>query len=186
MSRAAEPMMPLRWIRHRRIAGPTPQHVVRANGHRSEMGATKTLCGVEVGAHSWRRGKPAVEGYMGQVAKRPLVTSSPSADHPVCAECVRRLERHRARVKKSNDAARASLGLAAPGKPEPRSFAARLTTARMLLALFIAQIDEFGAMDEEARRSERGRDLESRIDKLREGRAQWAKRVAKLEAQVKS
>ena len=54
----------------------------------------------------------------------------------------------------------------------------------MLLAQFIVQIEEFEAMNREERRSPRGRDLTRRIDGLREGRAEWEKRVAELEAEV--
>lgn len=61
---------------------------------------------------------------------------------------------------------------------------AQLTTARMLLAQFIVQIEEFEAMNREERRTPRGRDLANRIDGLREGRATWEKRVAELEAEV--
>lgn len=51
---------------------------------------------------------------------------------------------------------------------------AQLTTARMLLAQFIVQIEEHEATGAHA----------DRIDGLREGRATWEKRVAELEAQV--
>lgn len=61
---------------------------------------------------------------------------------------------------------------------------AQLTTARMLLAQFITQIEEFEGMNREQRRSPRGRDLSARIDGLREGREKWTARVADLEAQI--
>lgn len=61
---------------------------------------------------------------------------------------------------------------------------AQLTTARMLLAQFITQIEEFEDMNREQRRTDRGRDLSSRIDGLREGHAKWTATVAELEAQI--
>lgn len=61
---------------------------------------------------------------------------------------------------------------------------AQLTTARMLLAQFIVQIEEFEGMNREQRRTDRGRDLSSRIQGLRAGRKKWADRVAELEAQI--
>lgn len=61
---------------------------------------------------------------------------------------------------------------------------AQLTTARMLLAQFITQIEEFEGMNREQRRTPRGRDLSSRIGGLRDGRGKWAARVAELEAQT--
>lgn len=45
--------------------------------------------------------------------------------------------------------------------------------AAMMLVQFIAQIEEFEAMNRKARRTEHGRDLAARIDTLREGRAKW-------------
>lgn len=61
---------------------------------------------------------------------------------------------------------------------------AQLATARMLLAQFIQQIEEFEGMNREQRRSIRGRDLSSRFQGLRAGRKKWAARVAELEAQI--
>ena len=65
-----------------------------------------------------------------------------------------------------------------------RPVRAQLTTARMLLAQFIAQLDEFAAMNREARRTPRGRDLAERLGGLKEGRTKWAARVADLEARL--
>ncbi|GGD33230.1 hypothetical protein GCM10010915_12030 [Microbacterium faecale] len=67
-----------------------------------------------------------------------------------------------------------------PGRPAE----AQLSTARMLLAQFITQIDEFEDMNRQQRRTPRGRDLASRIYGLREGRAKWQARVVELEAQI--
>jgi hypothetical protein len=50
----------------------------------------------------------------------------------------------------------------------------QLRTARMLLAEFIAQIEEHDETGAHA----------DRIDQLREGKAKWTARVAELEAQV--
>lgn len=58
-----------------------------------------------------------------------------------------------------------------------RDLKAQLTTARMLLAQFIVQIDEFEGMNREQRRTPRGR---------RTGYTTWTDRVADLEAQVNS
>lgn len=65
-----------------------------------------------------------------------------------------------------------------------RSTKAQLGTAKFLLAQFIAQIDEFEAMNREQRRTPRGRDISSRMDGLREGRAKWSERVRVLEARL--
>lgn len=65
-----------------------------------------------------------------------------------------------------------------------RPVAAQLTTARMLLAQFIAQLDEYAAMNRDARRSPRGRDLASRLDGLKAGREKWAAKVEELEARA--
>lgn len=67
-----------------------------------------------------------------------------------------------------------------PGRPAE----AQLTTARMLLAQFIVQIEEYEAMNREQRRTPRGRDLSSRIVGLREGREKWQTRVDELEEQI--
>ena len=67
-----------------------------------------------------------------------------------------------------------------------RPVRAQLTTARMLLAQFIAQLEEVAAMNREARRTPRGRDLAKRLDGLNEGREKWAARVAELEARLAS
>jgi len=58
----------------------------------------------------------------------------------------------------------------------------QLRTARMLLAQFVVQIEEFEGMNRRQRRTPRGRDLARRIDGLREGHAKWKQRVAELEA----
>lgn len=63
-----------------------------------------------------------------------------------------------------------------------RDLEAQLRTARMLLAQFIVQIEEFEGMNRRARRTPRGRDLAARIDGLREGHAKWTGRVTELEA----
>lgn len=65
-----------------------------------------------------------------------------------------------------------------------RPVEAQLTTARLLLAQFIAQLDEYAAMNREARRTPRGRDLSARIDGLNEGHEKWAAKVAELEARL--
>lgn len=65
-----------------------------------------------------------------------------------------------------------------------RPLKAQLTTARLLLAQFIAQLDEYAAMNREARRTPRGRDLCARLDGLKEGREKWAKKVDELEARL--
>ncbi|WP_454113555.1 hypothetical protein [Microbacterium maritypicum] len=65
-----------------------------------------------------------------------------------------------------------------------RPVKAQLTTARLLLAQFIAQLDEYAAMNREARRTPRGRDLSARLDGLKEGREKWAKKVDELEARL--
>lgn len=57
-----------------------------------------------------------------------------------------------------------------------RDAQAQLTTARMLLAQFIMQIEEHEASGAHA----------DRIDGLEEGRAKWQKRVTELEAEVAS
>ena len=65
-----------------------------------------------------------------------------------------------------------------------RPVKAQLTTARLLLAQFIAQLDEYAAMNREARRTPRGRDLSARLDGLKEGREKWAKKDGELEARL--
>ena len=65
-----------------------------------------------------------------------------------------------------------------------RPVKAQLTTARLLLAQFIAQLDEYAAMNREDRRTPRGRDLSARLDGLKEGREKWAKKVDELEARL--
>lgn len=68
--------------------------------------------------------------------------------------------------------------------PTGRSPQAQLTTARILLAQFYEQINEYEAMNREQRRTPRGRDLAARIDGLRDGQAKWRQRAAQLEAQI--
>lgn len=65
-----------------------------------------------------------------------------------------------------------------------RTAKAQLLTARMILAQFITQIEEFEGMNREQRLTERGRDLTARIDGLRAGRSTWADRVTELEAEL--
>lgn len=69
--------------------------------------------------------------------------------------------------------------------PVERTPKARLVTARLLLSQFDAQLAEWKHMAPARRkRTARGRDLASRLDGLKAGRAKWAARVAELEAQV--
>lgn len=65
-----------------------------------------------------------------------------------------------------------------------RPVTAQLTTARLLLAQFIAQLDEYAAMNREARRTPRSRDLSARLDGLKDGREKWAAKVDELEARL--
>ncbi|NYF29025.1 MULTISPECIES: hypothetical protein [unclassified Microbacterium] len=65
-----------------------------------------------------------------------------------------------------------------------RPVKAQLTTARLLLAQFIAQLDEYAAMNREARRTPRGRDLSARLGGLKDGREKWAAKVDELEARL--
>lgn len=65
-----------------------------------------------------------------------------------------------------------------------RSVEAQLATARMLFAQFHSQIDEFEAMNREARRTDRGRDLANRIDQLRSGWGTWEDRVRELGGEI--
>jgi len=57
----------------------------------------------------------------------------------------------------------------------------QLSTARYILAQFIAQIEEFENMNREQRRTERGQDLTARIDGLRTGRTTWEQRITNLQ-----
>jgi len=57
----------------------------------------------------------------------------------------------------------------------------QLSTARYILAQFIAQIEEFENMNREQRRTERGQDLTARIDGLRTGRTTWEQRITDLQ-----
>lgn len=65
-----------------------------------------------------------------------------------------------------------------------RPLEAQLATARMLLAQYAAQIDEYDGMNREQRRSDRGRDLSSRITGLRAGLKTWMTRAAELEKAI--
>lgn len=67
-----------------------------------------------------------------------------------------------------------------------RPVKAQLTTARMLVAQFVAQLDEYAGMNREARRTPRGRELSKRLNGLNEGREKWSARVAELEARLAS
>ncbi|CAN7516627.1 hypothetical protein LJR042_003528 [Microbacterium maritypicum] len=65
-----------------------------------------------------------------------------------------------------------------------RPLAAQLATARIILAQYAAQIDEHDGMNREQRRSDRGRDLSSRIVGLRAGLKKWMTRAAELEKAI--
>lgn len=67
-----------------------------------------------------------------------------------------------------------------------RSLEAQLATARILLAQYAVQIDEYDGMNREQRRTERGKDLASRIVGLRSGLRKWMTRAAELEAQIEA
>lgn len=67
-----------------------------------------------------------------------------------------------------------------------RPLEAQLTTARILLAQYAAQIDEYDGMNREQRRSPAGRDLSSRIVGLRAGLKKWMTRAAELEAAIEA
>ena len=69
-----------------------------------------------------------------------------------------------------------------PGRPAE----AQLTTARMLLAQFVAQIEEYEGMNREVRRTPHGRDLKRRLDGLRAGREKWQARVDELVAEIEA
>ena len=65
-----------------------------------------------------------------------------------------------------------------------RPLEAQLATARMLLGQYAAQIDEYDGMNREQRRSDRGKDLASRIVGLRAGLQKWMTRAAELEKAI--
>lgn len=67
-----------------------------------------------------------------------------------------------------------------------RPLEAQLATARILLAQYSVQIDEYDGMNREQRRTERGKDLASRIVGLRAGLRKWMERAAELEAQIEA
>lgn len=65
-----------------------------------------------------------------------------------------------------------------------RTIKAQAVTAALLLAQFDEQIREHDAMNRDQRRTPRGRDLESRIDALRQGKATWSHRLRVLQSQL--
>lgn len=68
---------------------------------------------------------------------------------------------------------------------EERPLEAQLTTARVLLAQFTAQLDEWKHMPPSRRaRTARGKGLKRRLQGLREGHAAWTARAAALEARI--
>lgn len=67
-----------------------------------------------------------------------------------------------------------------------RPLEAQLATARILLAQYAVQIDEYDGMNREQRRSPRGGDLSSRIVGLRTGLKKWMTRAAELEAAIEA
>lgn len=67
-----------------------------------------------------------------------------------------------------------------------RPLEAQLATARILLAQYAVQIDEYDGMNREQRRTPRGKDLASRITGLRAGVRKWMERAAELEAQIET
>lgn len=62
-----------------------------------------------------------------------------------------------------------------------RPLEAQLATARILLAQYAVQLDEYDGMNREQRRTERGKELASRIVGLRAGLRKWMERAAELE-----
>lgn len=70
------------------------------------------------------------------------------------------------------------------GQPE-RDPAKQLVTAKMLLALFEAQLTEYQDMSEHDREhTDRGRDLTERLPGLRQGHTQWVTRAQALEDHI--
>lgn len=68
---------------------------------------------------------------------------------------------------------------------EERPLIAQLTTARILLAQFEEQLNEWKHLGPKQRqRTVRGKDLTRRLHGLREGHATWTARVADLEARI--
>ena len=68
---------------------------------------------------------------------------------------------------------------------EERPLEAQLATARILLAQFTEQLNEWKHMGVKRRaRTVRGKDLTRRLPGLREGHAKWTARVADLEARI--
>lgn len=68
---------------------------------------------------------------------------------------------------------------------EERPLEAQLTTARILVAQFEEQLNEWKHMGVKRRaRTVRGKELKRRLPGLREGRAKWTARAAELEARI--
>lgn len=67
-----------------------------------------------------------------------------------------------------------------------RPLEAQLATARIILAQYAAQIDEYDGMNREQRRTPTGKDLSSRIVGLRAGLKKWMERAAELEAAIEA
>ncbi len=61
-----------------------------------------------------------------------------------------------------------------------RGDADQLSTARLIVAQFQAQIDEFEGMNRASRRTPRGRDLAARMEGLRVGLRTWTQRVSDI------
>lgn len=70
------------------------------------------------------------------------------------------------------------------GQPE-REPAKQIVTAKMLVALFEAQLTEYHDMSEHDRQhTDRGRDLTDRLPGLHQGRTQWTQRAEALEDHI--
>lgn len=66
-----------------------------------------------------------------------------------------------------------------------RDPAKQLVTARMLVAMFEAQLTEYDQMnDHDREHTDRGRDLTDRLPGLRQGHTQWTQRVQALEDHI--
>jgi hypothetical protein len=69
-------------------------------------------------------------------------------------------------------------------QPE-RDPAKQLVTAKMLVAMFEAQLTEYADMSEHERtHTERGQDLTTRLPGLHQGHTQWTQRVQTLEDHI--